>query len=163
MFRNILMAADGSEASIQAAREAIEIARAFNARVTVVTVTVPWVALFAREMAVVVPDVVVPQTEYDARRATVAESILHNVAQDVRSAGLAVKAIHRSHSQPYVAILDVAAMEHCDLIVVGCHAHAGITGSLPGSESMKLVAESKIPVLVCRSSSQRQFLPSPMI
>jgi len=57
----------------------------------------------------------------------------------------------------------VAAMEHCDLIVVGCHAHAGITGSLPGSESMKLVAESKIPVLVCRSSSQRQFLPSPMI
>jgi hypothetical protein len=66
---------------------------------------------------------------------TQCDCILHNVAQDVRSAGIAVKNIHRSHPEPRAAIVEVAAMPHCDLIVADCHTLAGITGSLPGAKA----------------------------
>lgn len=62
MFSNILLAVDGSEASVQAARKGIALASCLNAKVTVVAVTVPWAEYFARELAVVVPDVVRART-----------------------------------------------------------------------------------------------------
>ena len=155
MFSNLLLAVDGSEASLIAARRGIELAQALNAHATVVTVTVPWSAYFARELAVVIPEAVVPKGDYDTREAT-AKGLLEKIAGEARSAGIAVKAVHRSHRDPYQAILDIAAKEACDVIVMGCHQAAGLTGALLGSESMKLLAHSKVPVLVCPASSQDQ-------
>jgi nucleotide-binding universal stress UspA family protein len=155
MFSNLLLAVDGSEASLAAARRGIELAKALNAHATIVTVTVPWSAYFARELAVVIPEVVLPKGEYDAHREAIAKCLLEKVAGEARSRGLLVKAVHRSHGDPYQAILDIAASEDCDVIVVGCHQAAGLTGALLGSESMKLLAHSKVPVLVCRASSER--------
>jgi nucleotide-binding universal stress UspA family protein len=156
MFSNLLLAVDGSEASLAAARRGIELAKALNARATVVTVTVPWSAYFARELAVVIPEVVLPKGDYDAQREATAKGLLEKIAGEARSAGIAVKAVHRSHRDPYQAILDIAAKEACDVIVMGCHQAAGLTGALLGSESMKLLAHGKVPVLVCRAASQDQ-------
>lgn len=80
MFTNILLAVDGSEASQQAARHGIELAKALKAKVTVVTVTTPWDTYFSRELAVIIPDVVIPQPEYDYKRDAVAACVLQNVA-----------------------------------------------------------------------------------
>jgi nucleotide-binding universal stress UspA family protein len=154
MFGNLLLAVDSTEASLAAARRGIELAKALNARATIVTVTVPWSAYFARELAVVIPEVVVPKGEYDAQREATAKGLLEKIAGEARSAGIVVKAVHRSHRDPYQAILDIAAKEVCDVIIMGCHRAAGLTGALLGSESMKLLAHSKVPVLVCRASSQ---------
>jgi nucleotide-binding universal stress UspA family protein len=68
MFTNILLAVDGSEASLLAARHGIALARDLKAEIVVLTVTVPWAAYFSRELAVLVPDIVVPQLEYDRKR-----------------------------------------------------------------------------------------------
>ena len=70
MYRNILLPIDGSQLSLRAAGHGIELARALNARVTVIMVTTPWATQFAREVAVVVPGVLVPQNEYDLRTET---------------------------------------------------------------------------------------------
>ena len=67
MYSNILLPTDGSQLSLRAARHGIELAKALNARVATIMVTTPWATQFAREPAVVVPGVVVPQTEYDLR------------------------------------------------------------------------------------------------
>ena len=51
---------------------------------------------------------------------------------------------------PYVAILDAVRREVCDLIVMGSHGRRGLTELLPGSETVKVLAHSEIPVLVYR-------------
>jgi nucleotide-binding universal stress UspA family protein len=152
MFTNILLAVDGSEASLHAARQGIALARSLKAKVTVVVVTVPWTTYFARELAVVVPEILVPETEYEHKRNAKAANILWDVEADASSASVAAKKIHRCHRDPYRAILDVAEHEHCDVIVMGPHTERGFAGVLLGSETMKVLTHASIPVLVYRQN-----------
>ena len=62
MFKNILLAVDGTDTAEHAAREGIRLAMRVGAKATILTVTVPWETYFARELAVVVPDAVVPRS-----------------------------------------------------------------------------------------------------
>jgi nucleotide-binding universal stress UspA family protein len=150
MFSNILLAVDGSTASRRAARHGIELAKALAAKVTVLTVTVPWETYFSREPAVVIPEVVIPQQAYDDKRDTIATCILQDVVADARSAGIEVRALHRCNRNPYRAIIETAKHEGCDLIIMGSHCEPGFTGALLGSETMKVLAHTGTPVLVYR-------------
>ncbi len=152
MFRNILLAVDGTEPSRRAVQHAIELARSLRARLTVLTVTIPWAARFARELAVVVPDVIIPKTEYDRKSEATAACVLQDVAADARCAGVSVKALHCSHLNPSLAIVATAEKEGCDLIVTGSHQAPDFTGALLGSEAMKVLAGATGPVLVCRDN-----------
>src|SRR4030081_909030 len=125
MFTNILLAVDGSEASLLAARHGIALARDLKAEIVVLTVTVPWAAYFSRELAVLVPDIVVPQLEYDRKRDAAAECILRDVVADARRAGVAAKLVHQTDRDPYKAIVEVARKERCDLIVMASHCDRG--------------------------------------
>ena len=150
MYSNILLPTDGSQLSLRAARHGIELAKALNARVATIMVTTPWATQFAREPAVVVPGVVVPQTEYDLRTEQAACNCLRVVTDEARSAGVPSKALHVRHRDPYVAILEAARGEGCDLIVMGSHGRRGLTGLLLGSGTVKVLPHSEIPVLVYR-------------
>jgi len=150
MYRNILLPIDGSQPSLRAAGHGIELARALDARVTVIMVTTPWATQFAREVAVVVPGVLVPQNEYDLRTETAACNCLRVVTEEAGSAGVASKALHARHRDPYVAILEAAREHGCDLIVMASHGRRGLTELLLGSETVKVLTHSEIPVLVYR-------------
>jgi nucleotide-binding universal stress UspA family protein len=150
MFANILLPVDGSETSLAAARQGIELAKALRAKVTVLTVTTPWAAYFSRELAVVIPDVVIPEVQYDFKRDNIAACILQSVGADARAAGVDVKTMHRCHRDPYRAIVDTTRQEGCDLIVMGSHCDPGITGALLGSDTLKVMTHTAIPVLVYR-------------
>jgi nucleotide-binding universal stress UspA family protein len=150
MLGNILLAVDGSDLSLRAAHHGIELAAALKARVTVVLVTLPWATYFSREPAAVVPEAIVPQTAYEAKREAFAMRTLQSVVADANSAGVAAKAVHRTERDPYRAIIDIARQERCDLIVMGSHGQRGIAGALLGSETLKVVTHTEIPVLVYR-------------
>ena len=150
MFTNILLAVDGSGTSLQAARQGMALASGLKAKVTVVVVTVPWATYFARELAVVVPDILIPEVEYERKRDAKAAQILRDVEADAHTTGVAVKKVHRSHRDPHRAILDVAEHERCDLIVMAPHHERGFAGFLLGSETMKVLTHTSIPVLVYR-------------
>ncbi|HWE20872.1 MAG TPA: universal stress protein [Hyphomicrobiaceae bacterium] len=150
MYRSILLPIDGSQLSLRAARRGIELASALHARVTAILVTTPWATQFAREPAVVVPGVVVPQTEYDLRTEQAACNCLRVVTDEARSAGVRSKALHVRHRDPYVAIIDAARKEGCDLIVMASHGRLGLTELLLGSETVRVLTHSEIPVLVYR-------------
>jgi nucleotide-binding universal stress UspA family protein len=150
MFKNILLAVDGSKASLEAARQGIALAKCLKASVTAVVVTIPWATYFARELAVVVPDIVFPEAEYEQKRNAIAAHILDEVEADAREAGVAAKRVHRSHRDPSRAILDVAEHESCDAIVMAPHGERGLAGMLIGSETMTVITHSRVPVLVCR-------------
>ena len=152
MFRNILLAVDGSEASLEAAKQGVALAKVINAKITVVVVTVPWATYFARELVVVVPDIVFPEAEYEGRRHSRAARLLSEVEAHARQADVAVKGVHRSHRDPTQAILDVAEHEGCDAIVMAPHGERGMARMLLGSETMRLIVQANIPVLVHRQS-----------
>jgi nucleotide-binding universal stress UspA family protein len=150
VFTNILLPVDGASTFLRAARHGIQLAQILSAKVTVLTVTTPWAAYFARELAVVIPEVVIPKSEYDYKRETTAACILQNVVAEARLAGVQVKSLHRCHRDPYRAIIDTAEHEGCDLIVMGSDSDTGLMTTLLGSETMKVMTHASIPVLVYR-------------
>jgi nucleotide-binding universal stress UspA family protein len=152
MFRNILLAVDGSALSLRAAEHGLKLAGALNARVTAMMVTTPWAVQFAREPAVLVPAAVVPEGEYERRMRAVAGDTLRSIADAAKQAGIACEAHHVPHRDPYLAIIDTARLAGCDLIVMGAHGRRGLAGILLGSETVKVLTHCSIPVLVYRET-----------
>jgi nucleotide-binding universal stress UspA family protein len=150
MFHHILLPVDFSEISEHAARCGIELAHLVGAMVTIITVTTPWAVQFAREPAVVVPGVVVPEQEYEAKATGTARNVLTRLAKIANSAGVVCDTLHVRHSEPYVAIVETAAKQGCDLVIMASRAAPGLAGVLLGSTTSKVVSHAKIPVLVYR-------------
>jgi nucleotide-binding universal stress UspA family protein len=50
----------------------------------------------------------------------------------------------------YQAIIDAASARTCDLIVMASHGRRGVSAVVLGSETVKVLTHSKIPVLVYR-------------
>jgi nucleotide-binding universal stress UspA family protein len=149
MYRHILLPVDGSEASERAAQRGIELAGALAARVTIVTVTTPWAAHFARELAVVVPDVIVDEKAYEEKAKAAALAVLRRAGDVAKAAGVACATLQLSHREPWLAIVETAGERACDLIVMGSHAPSGM-GTLWGSETAKVITGSAVPLLVYR-------------
>jgi nucleotide-binding universal stress UspA family protein len=54
------------------------------------------------------------------------------------------------HEHVYQAIIDTAAAKACDLISMASHGRRGLTAMVLGSETLKVLTHSKLPVLVHR-------------
>jgi nucleotide-binding universal stress UspA family protein len=83
-------------------------------------------------------------------RADYAEKTLGAAEGVAQSAGVEYEGVHVGHDFPWQAIIDIAASKGCDLIVMASHGRHGISAVLLGSETMKVLTHSKIPVLVHR-------------
>ena len=51
---------------------------------------------------------------------------------------------------PYRAIIDTAVREGCDLIAMASHGRRGLAAVVLGSEALRVLTHSKLPVLVYR-------------
>jgi nucleotide-binding universal stress UspA family protein len=154
MHTHILIPTDGSDLSAEAIHYGIALAKAVNARVTGVTVSPP-IHVFAVE-----PDTVAETLEsYRQRTATVSAQRLDKVKEAAEAAGVNYEIVHVEHEDPYKAIIDVANAKACDLIVMASHGRRGISAIVLGSETLKVLTHSTIPVLVYRAA--RAGLSSP--
>src|SRR6516225_2692660 len=129
MHTHILIPTDGSDLSDEAIQYGTALAKAVNAKVTGVTVFTPFHFLSVE-----------PEMVADA-------------------AGVSCEVVHVEHEHPYKAIIDVANNKACDLIVMASHGRRGISAIVLGSETLKVLTHSTIPVLVYRAS--RAGLSSP--
>jgi nucleotide-binding universal stress UspA family protein len=152
MHRHILIPTDGSELSRDAIDYGVALAKSVNANVTVLTVSAPF-HTFGVEMISDTPEL------YKKRIATLAEQYLKVAVEAADAAGVSCKTIHIEHNQPYLAIIDTAAQELCDLIVMASHGRRGISAILLGSETIKVLTHSIIPVLVVRAPHRGFFQP----
>ena len=66
------------------------------------------------------------------------------------AAGVACDVVHIEHEHPYKAIIDIAQDRGCDAIQMASHGRRGISAILLGSETLKVLTHSTIPVIVCR-------------
>lgn len=148
MFKNILVPTDGSELSEKAARSAVSFAKSCGARITAFY-AIPEVnaAYFAEGITInsSAVDRLAKERERDA------EKILGFVESLCRDFGVSYSKQAMVSDKPYDSIIK-AAMEHgSDLIFMASHGRSGIGALLLGSETNKVLAHTKIPVLVFRS------------
>jgi len=76
--------------------------------------------------------------------------VLGVVSAAAKSAGVACDILHVEHEHVYQAIIEAATARKCDLIVMSSHGRRGVSAVVLGSETVKVLTHSKIPVLVYR-------------
>ena len=145
MFKHILIPTDGSDLSRKAVLYGVQLAKASGAKVTALTVTDPYQA--ATMDAVLIP---VGEEEYEEASRRLSERAMEQVKMAGEAAGVKCETIREVHDQPYRAIIDAAHALGCDLIVMASHGRRGISALLLGSETVKVLTHSTIPVLVYR-------------
>jgi len=146
MYKHILIPTDGSELSKKAVDHGIGLAKALNAKVTSVTVSEPF-HVFAVEPVMVTdtPD------EYKKRVAALAAKYLKAAKDAATAAGVACDVVQVEHEHPYETIIDTARKRGCDAIVMASHGRRGVSAVVLGSETVKVLTHSNIPVVVVRA------------
>jgi nucleotide-binding universal stress UspA family protein len=145
MYKHLLVAIDGSELARNALEQGIDLAKALNAKVTIVTVTEPWNALTVGDGTVIFPI-----EEYETKITQWALETLSNAAKVAADANMACETIHVKEIYPADGIIQTAEQKQCDLIVMGSHGRRGLTRLLLGSQANHVVTHSTQPVLICR-------------
>jgi nucleotide-binding universal stress UspA family protein len=145
MYKNILIATDGSELAEKALRDGISLGKAIGAKITVLTVTIPF-HIFTTNVQMI-EDI---RPQYNKRMEEQAANILGAAVDAAKAAGIACDTVHVEHEHPYQAIIDTAVSNGCDLIEMASHGRRGVSAILIGSETLKVLTHSKIPVLVHR-------------
>jgi nucleotide-binding universal stress UspA family protein len=149
VYRNILVAIDGSPDADAALAHAAELARDQRARLTLVTAVpqVPATALLASGAAP-------PRSEVIKHYAELLRVAAAALPEDVSVTTLLVEGpapralIERSRSGAF------------DLIVMGSHGHGRLHTSLLGCVSQKVMQASPIPVLLIRAAQEAEA-PAP--
>jgi nucleotide-binding universal stress UspA family protein len=145
MYTNILIPTDGSEHARKAVRHGIALAKRIGAKATALTVLQPFHTFTAdTQMLEDTP------AQYKARMREHAEKTLGAIAREAQASGVACETVHVEHEHPYQAIIETAGSKGCDLIVMASHGRHGISAVVLGSETVKVLTHSKIPVLVYR-------------
>ena len=145
MFNNILVATDGSDLAAKAVEQGILFAKEVGAKITALTVTEPSNVLSLAPGALEYIPI-----EYKKYAEAYAEEVLGTVLAKAQSSGVTCEMLHIEHEQVYQAIIDAASARKCDLIVMASHGRRGVSAVVLGSQTVKVLTHSKIPVLVYR-------------
>src|SRR4051812_42467139 len=148
MFKKILLATDGSPASANAARLAVDLARTHGARLTALYVVDPYPYLGIGEANPLGFQAYMSAAHEHAAQAHAKISAL---CKDGRAVDLQVRRVE--DMQASEGILQGAQGGGSDLIVVGSHGRTGMSRLMLGSIAAKVVAQSAVPVLVARAES----------
>ena len=140
MFERILLAVDGSEHALHAAKVAGDLARTLNTGKLRIVVAFAHIPSYLGE-----PNM---QAAIDARLFE-ADEILRAALEAV---GKIPGEVHTEmiEGSPAEAIIDVADTRKSDLIVMGSRGLSGLAGLLVGSTSNKVVGHAPCPVLIVR-------------
>jgi nucleotide-binding universal stress UspA family protein len=145
LFKNILVPTDGSDLAAKAVEQAILFAKEIGAKITVVTITEPFHLL-----SVAPSQLEYTPIEYKKYAEAHAEKVFGTVSAAAKLAGVGCATLHVEHEQVYQGIIDAASARGCDLIVMASHGRRGVSAVVLGSETVKVLTHSKIPVLVYR-------------
>jgi len=128
----------------------IALAKALNAKATVITVTEPLPVDYPYGSGHVsgwIPS----QEEFDRFDAACKESagkVLDEARAMAEQIGISAELLHVPNAYPAAAIIETAKSRGCDLIVMASHGRRGLRKLLLGSQTSKVLADGSVPVLV---------------
>jgi nucleotide-binding universal stress UspA family protein len=149
MFKHILLPTDGSALAAKGVKSGVRLAKALGARVTGVYVIEPYLPPMVPEAAVMAVSALDPR-EYEKAAKAQAAKALTRLEREARSAHVRCATQSVTAPQPWQGILKVTRAKRCDAIVIASHGRGGLGGLILGSQTARVLAHSKIPVLVIR-------------
>lgn len=148
MYTHILVPTDGSELSINAAHQAIELAKLCKAKLSVIMVSPTYQQ--ANQDGFIVPTSNTMSERWDEQMSARATKALDGICADAAKAGLKCETLHVFGDAPYEAIIAAANNNGCDVIAMGSHGYGGVKQFFVGSETTRVLSHTKIPVMVYR-------------
>ncbi len=148
MFKNILVPTDGSSRSVRAIEKAVQLAHEQNARVTGLHVGTPVAGARPAE------DAATLRYGSPRHRATHARRLggkyLAEVRHTASELGVPFDVVYAVSERPYDEIVRTANRMKCDLICMASHGRTGLSKLLLGSQTSRVLALSRVPVMVIR-------------
>jgi nucleotide-binding universal stress UspA family protein len=145
MYRNILIATDGSELADHAVEQGLALAKAVGARVTAVTVT---------QTVMKGTPMLMPRADdvgrYEAAVGRAAHGLLERVSERARASGVSCETVHVADMAPAEGVLEACRTHGCDLVVMATHGRRGMERLLLGSQTHAVMTMAHVPVLICR-------------
>ena len=145
MFRNILVAIDGSPHADQALMDAIDLAGSEHARLTLFTAIVP-----PRAVAYLAPGAPVTDLAHDAEAN--AEAVLQHARERV-SDDVSVTTVLSTEPVMPALLAQIKDGQH-DLVVMGSRGRGAVRSALLGSVSHYVLHHSPVPVLIVHTQPQ---------
>ena len=145
MYKHLLVPTDGTVLATETIGKAVEFARALGARITFFYARPDYAASLLGDAEVVrntSPDYF--EYAYEGRP----REFLSKAEVAAEKAGVSCNSIAKVSDNPYRAIIDAAEENGCDLIYMSSHGRRSTLGMMIGSQTMKVLVHSRIPVLV---------------
>ena len=146
MFKHLLICTDGSTLGNKAAKAGIELARELGAKVT---------AYYAIEQLRLIYDEgymmdqkMIDGLEESARAA--GQKRVDAIGKMARTAGVPYTSVVTKALTPHEGIIDAAKKRKCDVIFMASHGRRGLSRLMMGSVTQKVLAHSRVPVVVYR-------------
>ena len=148
MYKHIMLPVDGSDLSMKALPQALGLAKALHAKITLITAVMPYHTGITGPLTAEI----VHEVEHirDEAAKQPAEKLHQELLARARAEGIECDSVVELSDNPYVAIIETAEAKGCDVIVMASHGRRGLDAVLIGSETVKVLTHSKIPVLVLR-------------
>jgi nucleotide-binding universal stress UspA family protein len=148
MYANILLSTDGSDVARKGVEHGIGLAKALNAKVTVITVTEPLPVDYGGGHA----GGSIPSQEefvsFDAASKEHAGKVLAEARSMAEQIGISAELLHVPNAYPATAIIETAKSRGCDLVVMASHGRRGLRKLFLGSQTSEVLADGSLPVLV---------------
>ena len=144
MYKHILLPTDGSELSKAAITHGLALAKTLGASVTALVVSAP-----PPSLVVDLDSMAAAVAQYKMLVTSQTSKYLENVRLEAENAGVQCTTLRIEHDKPYEAIVDTAKNSGCDLVVMASHGLRGVSAIL-GSETLKVLTNSSVPILVYR-------------
>ncbi|MDF3872863.1 universal stress protein [Pseudomonas putida] len=145
MYRHLLVPIDNTDLSTVTVSRAIEFARALGARITFFHALPDHAATLRGDADVVrltSPDDFAYAYEGRARE------VLAKAESAARAQGVTCDSASTVSDSPYRAIVGAAREAGCDLIFMASHGRRSNIGMMLGSQTLKVLVNTEIPVLV---------------
>jgi nucleotide-binding universal stress UspA family protein len=153
-FKRIVCPTDFSEASDRALKAAVELARRFSSELLIVHVVQPVPLIAGAPQVPGNVDLAVYERELEANSKKALEQVRkRRVPKDLRARTIL------GFGAPADAIVDIAAKERADLIIIATHGLAGWRRFVFGSVAEKVVRLASHAVLVIQAPSGKALKP----
>ena len=148
MYANILLSTDGSDVARKGVEHGIALAKALNAKATIITVTEALPVDYGSGHA---SGWIPSQEEFDSFDAACKEragKVLDEARAMAGQVGISAELLHVPNAHPATAIVETAKSRGCDLIVIASHGRRGLRKLFLGSQTSEVLVNGSVPVLV---------------
>jgi nucleotide-binding universal stress UspA family protein len=147
MYKHILFPTDGSDRCAHALAHAIGLAKAVGARITALHVVPEYYPPVYEDSGPFDPEI---EARFEREAVNRANRFLAQVTEAAEAAGVSASSVHVTSYHTADTIIKVAGEQGCDLVVMSSRGRSGLASLLLGSETKKVLAHARTPVLVCK-------------